>query len=275
MNSQTKIVVFDLDETLGYFTEFGMFWNGINSYVNLKNIDVMLDQNFFDKLLDLYPEFIRPNIMSILNYLKKKKRSLYCEKVIIYTNNQAPRSWSIMIKDYFENKLRYKLFDQIIGAFKINGKQIELCRTSHLKSHKDLVKCIKIPETTEICYLDDVYYPDMKHKNVYYINIKPYVHDLSFNILINRFLNSSLVNANWGQPTYMKEYFIKELNSYNYTYVEKSQKAFVIDKIISKKIIQHLHAFFGSEKPTLNKTRHNRLIKNKTIKHKKIDNNNN
>jgi hypothetical protein len=270
MSSQTKIVVFDLDETLGYFTEFGMFWNGINSYINSKNIDIILDQYFFNKLLELYPEFIRPNIMNILNYLKKKKRSLHCEKVIIYTNNQGPRNWTIMIKDYFENKLKYKLFDQIIGAFKINGKQIELCRTSHLKSHKDLVKCIKIPPTTQICFLDDVYYPDMKHKNVYYINIKPYIHDLSFNVLINRFLNSSLVDAKWGQPTYMKEYLIKELNTYNYTYVEKLPKELVIDKIISKKIIQHLHTFFTNQKYLSNKTKHNRILKNKTIKRKKI-----
>ena len=28
-----KIVVFDLDETLGYFTEFGIFWDSLVQYL--------------------------------------------------------------------------------------------------------------------------------------------------------------------------------------------------------------------------------------------------
>ena len=29
MSCDSKIVVFDLDETLGYFSEFGMFWDAL------------------------------------------------------------------------------------------------------------------------------------------------------------------------------------------------------------------------------------------------------
>jgi len=32
-----KIVVFDLDETLGYFTEYGIFWDSLCIYVKNKN----------------------------------------------------------------------------------------------------------------------------------------------------------------------------------------------------------------------------------------------
>jgi hypothetical protein len=32
-----KIVVFDLDETLGYFTEFGIFWDCLKNYLILNN----------------------------------------------------------------------------------------------------------------------------------------------------------------------------------------------------------------------------------------------
>jgi hypothetical protein len=273
MNNQTKIVVFDLDETLGYFEELGMFWNGINSYIKTKNIILNSDQLFFNKLLDLYPEFIRPNIILILNYLKKKKIECNCNKIIIYTNNQGPRDWGIMIKNYFDTKLKYKLFDQIIGAFKINGKQIELCRTTYLKTHKDLIKCIKLPETTKICFLDDVLHPEMKHPNVYYINIKPYTYGLSFDILINRFLNSSLITEKWGEPTLIKEYLLDYFNNYNYKYVEKQKKEVTIDKIISKKILQHLHIFFCKDEypsSSCNKTKNNRAIKNKLIKNKTI-----
>ena len=52
-----KIVVFDLDETLGYFTEFGIFCDCLNNYFKKSNYS---DQHF-NELLDLYPLFLRPN----------------------------------------------------------------------------------------------------------------------------------------------------------------------------------------------------------------------
>ena len=37
MNCGSKIVVFDLDETLGYFVEFGMFWDALKHYYKNKD----------------------------------------------------------------------------------------------------------------------------------------------------------------------------------------------------------------------------------------------
>ena len=31
-----KIVVFDLDETLGYFTEYGIFWDSLENYLKME-----------------------------------------------------------------------------------------------------------------------------------------------------------------------------------------------------------------------------------------------
>lgn len=272
MNIQSKIVVFDLDETLGYFTEFGMLWDSIKLYIKQINVNIQMDQQVFNKMLHLYPEFIRPNILTILAYLKKQKKSRNCNEVIIYTNNQGPREWSLMIKNFFEDKLSYKLFDQIIAAFKINGKQVELCRTTHLKTHKDLIRCVKIPKETQICFLDDTFYPDMSNSNVYYINIKPYIHDLPFDNLIERFINSSIITKEWGDPTQIKNALLSYLKGFSYTYIDKTKREFVIDKVISKKILQHLHMFFGKYNhphTKSNKTKHNRLVKNKTLKNKK------
>ena len=42
---------------------------------------------------------------------------------MIYTNNQGPPGWIDHIKEYFEAKISYKLFDQVVAAFKINGKK--------------------------------------------------------------------------------------------------------------------------------------------------------
>ena len=50
MNTIKKIVVFDLDETLGYFTELGIFCDCLNRYYNNEEFS----NNYFEEILDLY-----------------------------------------------------------------------------------------------------------------------------------------------------------------------------------------------------------------------------
>ena len=269
----SKIVVFDLDETLGYFMEFGMFWDAFKEYVKHKQIKIPIDQSLFNTLLDLFPEFLRPNIINILNYLKKKKQKNHCDKLMIYTNNQGPIEWATHIMDYFENKIDYKIFDQIIAAFKIQGKKVELCRTTHMKTHADLIKCTKLPENTQICFLDDVFYPDMSNDKVYYINVKPYIHDLKFDEMITRMLNSDILindDNDIENSAYCRNFILEFMNKYNYIYVKKNINSQNIDDILSKKILQYLHIFFKM-KPidTPNKlTKRKKIFKNKTLKKK-------
>jgi hypothetical protein len=273
MNCGSKIVVFDLDETLGYFVEFGMFWDTLkNYYKNLNpdpNKNPVFDQHLFNKLLDLYPEFIRPNILNILTYLKRKKQDKHCHKLMIYTNNQGPPEWAQQIKGYFEDKMNASLFDQIIGAFKVNGKQVELSRTTHMKTHKDFISCTKIPETTQICFIDDVFHPGMTNDNIYYIHIKPYTYDLTFDTIVDRFVGSGLLHVD--SPTSMKEAIIAGMKRYNYTYVEKTQLEHEIDAMLSKKILHHLHTFFNRK--LLIKSRLGKTIKNKTSQKNKTQKN--
>jgi hypothetical protein len=261
MYCTSKIVVFDLDETLGYYVEFGMFWDALTNYIKTNNISIIIDQLLFNKVLDLYPEFLRPNIINILNYLKQKKKAKHCNKLMIYTNNQGPDEWAQQIQNYFEQKINYKLFDQIIKAFKIRGKHVELCRTSHMKNHNDLIRCTKIPESTEICFLDDVLHPGMVDDRVYYINLKPYVYDLPFELMIDRFMKSNIINTTTN--TNFKQDMLQFMKKYRHFYVEKTKESQNIDKILSKKILHHLHTFFNKGSKT---TRKNRRIKNKTIK---------
>ena len=277
MKNVNKIVVFDLDETLGYFVEFGMFWEAFTNYLTYlnknKNININnnLTQDQFNDLFDLYPEFCRPDIIKILEYLKEQKEKCICNKIMIYTNNQGPREWVEYIKKYFEKKINYKLFDQIIGAFKINGKAIEICRTSHLKNHKDLVRCSKIPIHTHICFLDDVFYPKMSNNNVYYINIKPYIYDLSFDTLIIRFLNNKISESyNIINKVEFKDYILSFMQNYQYLFVRKKHEEYNFDKELSKQILNHLHIFFT--KPFSSNTRKTNIKKgkNKTKKQYKL-----
>jgi hypothetical protein len=79
-----------------------------------------------------------------------------------------------------------------VAAFKVNGKIVEICRTSHDKSHKDFIKCTKLPVNAEICFLDDSFYPEMTNDNIYYINVKPYYYDIKFEIMIDKFLDNNV-----------------------------------------------------------------------------------
>ena len=285
MTCTSKIVVFDLDETLGYFMELGIFWDALNAYIKYKKINKLINQDLFDSLLDLYPEFLRPNILGILNYLKKKKEKKHCNKLIIYTNNQGPTEWANYIIKYFEKKINYKMFDQIIAAYKIQGKRVELCRTTHMKSHSDLIKCTKIPDKTQICFIDDVYHPKMANDNINYINVNPYIYDLDFNDMIERFLNSnilsnterSITERSITERSITETFILKFMNKYKYVYAKKTNESQNIDKIISKKILYYLSQFFKKKNIEIqtnktnktNKTKkqkNNKFIKNKTLK---------
>lgn len=282
---KTKIVVFDLDETLGYFSEFGMIWEAILSYLEKMDGQPRNEKNqqLFNALLDLFPEFLRPNILNILEYIKQKKIKSKCNKLILYTNNQGPTEWAKSIISYFETKTKInnKLFDQIIAAYKVNGKQVEMCRTTHSKTHDDLLKCVKLPKNTEICFLDDIYHPGMDNENIYYINVKAYKHDLSFAEIIRRLLNSNVINVN--DEKVFKEYISNILIRYHYSPRYKSDKEQHTDMIISKKMLHHLKDFFGDlnkknnyRQNKYNQHKHNRKTKkndkNKNDKNDKIKN---
>ena len=258
-----KIVVFDLDETLGYFTEFGIFCDCLNKYFKTNEYS----NTKFNELLDLYPDFLRPKIINILRYLKSKKNENKCYKVMIYTNNQGDKSWAMNIKKYFEDKIEYELFDKIIAAFKVRGKHVELGRTTQDKTMDDFIRCTKLPDNIEVCFIDDLYHSGMETDNVYYIHVKPYKHQLSIDKMTSVFLNSSL-----GRDIQAKEDFINsiknEFKRYDYKVSEKSPSEQEIDDIIGKRMLQHLKQFFY-ENTNRTVKRKNKHRKNHTAKHNK------
>ena len=242
-----KIVVFDLDETLGYFTEFGIFWDCLIYYFKNKNEET-LTQSDFNDILDLFPEFLRPNIINILNYLKNKKQSLCCHKMMIYTNNSGPKEWAQHIIDYFSKKINYKLFDQLISAFKINGKVVEVCRTTHDKTYNDFIKCTKLPINAEICFLDDTFYPEMANDNIYYINVKPYYHDLKFEYMLDKFSKSDIGKKIINNDDNFIKIMNEHIKLYKYDCINKETNEYEMDKIVGKQIVKHLQEFFNKTK---------------------------
>lgn len=253
-----KVVVFDLDETLGSFVELGSFCTLLDDYFNNSN----KAYSIFNELLDLYPEFLRPYITNVLKFLLQKKKDNLCKSVMIYTNNSGERAWVEHIARYFETKLKSKIFEQIISAFKINGKIFEINRTTHDKTVDDFFRCTKLPRDVEICFVDDLFHPKMEDDSVYYIHVRGYKHYIPSADLVDRFINSPLSKDIKNKDDFRK-FMISNLK-YNIT--EKSKEEQEMDVIVSKKMLEHMKEFFDKDANDIDDHHHKDIINKQNLK---------
>jgi hypothetical protein len=237
--NNNKVIVFDLDETLGSFVELDMLWRALKPLEAVYNIDVD-----FNKLLDIYPEFLRYGMLSILDFLYQKRKSNKFHNMYIYTNNQSHKSWPTLISNYFNYKLKSDkpVFDKIILAFKINNKAIELSRTTHDKTYSDFIKCTLLPKTTEICFIDNSEFYEMKKERVYYIQPASYYHNLTVNEIINRFIYSE-IGAQFLEKMEAKYLYDKIFEGFNYFDTDKRINL-NIDIYVAQKMMYHIKEFF-------------------------------
>jgi hypothetical protein len=263
-NKQLKIVVFDLDETLGYFTELSIFWDALEQFYGHN----LFNDKFFE-MIDIFPEVFRPNMLTILEFLYKKKAKKNCYKLFIYTNNQGAKNWVTMISDYINFKIGNTVFDYVIAAFKVRGKQIEPKRTSHDKSVTDLISCTNVPPNVEICFIDDLYHPLMDKDNVHYINIKPYRISIPFEEMASRYYDLVLSKNNVQINKYD---FVKKIlvfmKQYNYMVLKKSDNEQEVDKIVSKKLLANLEDFLKSDRLPNTRKKRNKRVKSIRQYHK-------
>jgi hypothetical protein len=267
-----KVVVFDLDETLGSFGQLGSFCILLDEYYNDDN----KAYSMFNELLNLYPEYPRPYILNVLRYLLQKKKDGKCKAIMIYTNNQGERAWVEHIKTYFESKLKSKIFEQIISAFKVDGKVVEVNRTTHDKTIDDFFRCTKLPKDIEICFVDDLFHPKMEDDSVYYIHVKGYKHYLPSSVIIKRFLNSNLAKDMKNNYAEKEKFTTFMMDRLNYNITEKDKDEQEMDVIISKKMLEHMKSFFKEDKNSVPRndivsdsiTYTNKNIKSKSFKKK-------
>jgi hypothetical protein len=266
-----KTIVFDMDETLGHFAELNMFWTSLKEYLFLKNLSNYIDddqkETTFFRILDIYPEFLRPNIIGILKYLRIKQEQGDVDKIMIYTNNNGPKDWVLSIRDYFNTKLDYPIFDNVIAAFMVNGKIVEPKRTTFFKTYEDLVNCAKLSKHAEVCFIDDQYHPHMINDKVYYIYTQPYVIRIDFADMIARFLKAKIMTiVNHSEFTEFMLYKLK-----NYAYSVTKTTITDDDRQMSQEIIRYLQSFIrkGVPKHTLKSDKLKlESLKNKTRKNR-------
>ena len=219
-----KIIIFDMDETLGCFFQLGAFIDGLEKFYNKS-----LSQKEFDEVFDLYPEYIRPDMINILNFLVEQRNKGNVDKIVIFTNNQGPKSWAQKISKYFSNKIQSNVFDKIIGAWKVSNRINEPLRTSHEKKLDDIVNILNINKDSQICFIDDLYHANMDKGNTFYINITPYYIVLPTNVLIQRYIDKysyrQLIQRNFYNfiNNFMSNYKFRSSN-FNTQYLKQNIK---------------------------------------------------
>ena len=245
-----KVIVLDIDETLGAFKELNVLWKCIEP-IAIDRVPLAIHSRF-NELLDLYPEFLRYGILQIFHYLYQKKVSGDCYKLYIYTNNQCINNWVSLLLNYFTYKTmqqyittniqNIELFDQVIYAFKINNKPIEVRRTTHSKTYRDFIQCTMLPQSTELCFVDNTYFPEMKNEKVYYIQPLSYSHCLSVDEICGRIIVSPL----WTDAL---KHGITEKNireSFYYYREPRINKVeqFRLNMAVAQKMMFHIKEFF-------------------------------
>ena len=172
-----KNIVFDLDETIGYFGQMIYIMNT----AKLKNVY---------ELFDLFPEYFRTNIFEVFHYIIRLKKEGKIKSVIIYSNNNNDEFINYVIT-YIHKKLNYSLFDLSISLnTPLRNNNIKI---KNMKNLNDLIICSKglLNDKSSICFIDDKNHEGMKNKKVYYINCEPYRYTLSSSTIFKR-LNISI-----------------------------------------------------------------------------------
>lgn len=236
-----KVVVFDLDETIGNFEQLGIIWDALET----KKIFQKFTKKDIFEILDLFPEIFRPNFFKIMKMLKTNR-----VKTAIFTNNQGPPEWVQLFADYTSYKIGQLAFNKIVRIWKIGNEVIEPCRTSHDKKYEDFLKCTGYSPSTKICFMDDRLHDGMKHDHVYYIYLRPYVYHYSFEEMIDRIVKSRIAKKLLVQYPQLsqkdarnsiRQDIQKSIVKYNFR--TKKKEIDNTDTLISQELVRHIRHF--------------------------------
>jgi len=233
-NRKPKAIAFDLDETLGSFADLYELW---------RTLDPPAKTQFtFNQLLDLYPEFLRVDILSILGFIRTKLESGQCLPIYIYTNNQCEElNWVEQIIIYLELRAPgspIQIFARPICAYKINNRRVESNRTTHSKTYQDFVKCSMLTHT-DVCFVDDQWHSKMKHRRVYYIQPPPYFHGMNRKNIVDRFLQSNV--SKFSNPSLVSRLYLLEMDV---NHLSSGLPTLKQEHEISQKMMYYVREFF-------------------------------
>lgn len=235
MNVKKVVIVFDLDETLGSFSQLSPAHSALERYYGrpLSGLE-------FKYLIDMNKDVLRPFILDVLALAIRERVKGNCDAIMLYTNNSGGRKWPHLIANYFDMKLNTKVFDQIICAFKVNGIRLEPNRTTHDKTFEDFIRCTRLPENTEICFVDDLNHTGMNRENIFYVNIKPYHNRKQVSTRLLNYFNGDERRTADAISAFRSTYGeIPDMGQ------EKTKEEYEVDAVIGKYAYQRITDFFN------------------------------
>lgn len=162
--SSGKVVVFDLDETLGDFGRLSLRWP--SDVVEKERFAQFC--SFMNDNIDVYS-----NIINILPKLVESRRTGHIKQIVIYTNNSGHASWACAIAGHIGWLHGTRVFDAVVAGYKPELGTTQ-CRLSPAKTYSELCKCLGLREGTKMCFIDDQEHNGMRHACVKYVKIAPY-----------------------------------------------------------------------------------------------------
>lgn len=150
-----KNVVFDFDETIGYFEQIIEM---IKYTKKTSKLEVF-------ELFTLFPLVFRTNIFDIFYFIVRLKKEKKIKSVILYSNNNNDVFIGYVLS-FIHQKLNYPLFDSSISLNQTHNKN---------KNLLDLINYSNglLTKKSSIFFIDDKEYDDMKMIK-YYIKCESY-----------------------------------------------------------------------------------------------------
>jgi hypothetical protein len=169
-----RIILIDMDETLGTFTQISTFLTALTDLCN--GLDY--NKEFFNAM-NLFTCFQRPGIIPILKHMVSLRNTDTINKIVLYTNNQGSNEWVRLIASFFDSQVGCRVFDDIIFAYTVHGRINDIRRTTDEKILDDVHRCIDMYCPTKFLFIDDVLHRGMVRNEVTYLRIEPYTYSMS------------------------------------------------------------------------------------------------
>ena len=210
-----KNIVFDFDETIGYFEQ-------IIEMIQYTKKNSKEDVFHF---LKLFPFVFRTNIFDIFYYIVRLKKEKKINSVILYSNNNNDVFIGYVLS-YIHEILNYNLFDLTISLNQTHNKNKNM--TDLLNYSNGLIN-----KNSSIFFIDDKEYDDVKNsKNCkYYIKCESYKYAYTYSIIEYIFTMN------------IPNYIINEKTQKTQKTIKKNKISQSIYEIISKEIINKLRIF--------------------------------
>jgi hypothetical protein len=159
-----KNIVFDFDQTIGYFEQIIEI---IKYTKKTSKLDVF-------ELFILFPLVFRTNIFDIFNYIVRLKKERKIKSVILYSSNNND-TFIEYVLSFIHQKLNYTLFDTSISLNQTHTKNKNI--TDLLKYSNGL-----LTKKSSIFFIDDKEHDQMKCIK-YYIKCESYKYIYSNNTI--------------------------------------------------------------------------------------------